>query len=219
MGGGNEAPALTGDRFLAKWSNHSLDELFESLRATMPADRPGTLSRPTTADILAYIFAANKFQPGGGELSSQSEALKQIRFEDRVASEPKLLARVGGTAPAAAASPSVNPKAEPSPARVDGQPIERRPPEKSDDKPGIPRADPRALSRISALQGHDADRQSARALEPRVPAGRQNSPHRTGCRAAYASWTPKASLSEPVAGVAELASPAAKDIGAARRGA
>src|SRR6185436_1986293 len=42
LGGGHESPALTGDRFLAKWHNHSIDELFENVRVTMPADRPGT---------------------------------------------------------------------------------------------------------------------------------------------------------------------------------
>jgi glucose/arabinose dehydrogenase len=63
LGGGNEAPALTGDRFLTKWRNHFADDLFENIRATMPADRPGTLSRPTVADIVAYIVTANKLQP------------------------------------------------------------------------------------------------------------------------------------------------------------
>src|SRR5436190_20335549 len=79
--GGDETPAVVGDKFLAKWNNHSVDELFENVRVTMPADKPGSLSRQKNSDILAYIFAANKFPAGAGELGTQSEALKQIRFQ------------------------------------------------------------------------------------------------------------------------------------------
>ena len=82
LGGGDETPALTGDKFLANWRNHSVDELFESVRVSMPADRPGTLSPQQNSDILAYILAANKFPAGGGELSTQIDALKQIKFQD-----------------------------------------------------------------------------------------------------------------------------------------
>src|SRR5437870_641167 len=45
LGGGEEAPALTGDKFLAKWRNRSVDELLESIRTTMPPGQPGTLGR------------------------------------------------------------------------------------------------------------------------------------------------------------------------------
>src|SRR4051794_9199814 len=67
--GGDETPALTGDTFLTKWSNRSVDELFENVRTTMPADRPRSLNPQKNSDILAYIFASNKFPAGGGELS------------------------------------------------------------------------------------------------------------------------------------------------------
>src|SRR5882724_7035593 len=62
--GDAETPAITGNTFLAKWNNHSVDELFESVRVTMPADRPGTLSRQIDSDILAFIFGVNKFPAG-----------------------------------------------------------------------------------------------------------------------------------------------------------
>ena len=103
LGGGDETPAVTGDKFLAKWHNHSVDELFESVRVTMPADRPGTLSRQKNSDILAYIFAANRFPAGGGELSTQSEVLKQIKFETSATPGPQSQATPTGTAPAVAA--------------------------------------------------------------------------------------------------------------------
>src|SRR3954466_515752 len=43
--GGDETPPVTGDIFLAKWNNRSVDELFESIRVSMPAGKPGSLSR------------------------------------------------------------------------------------------------------------------------------------------------------------------------------
>src|SRR5712671_5971655 len=80
LGGGDETPALAGKNFLANWQNHSVHELFERIRVTMPADRPRTLSRQEISDILAYIFAVNKFPAGRAGLSVESEALKQIQF-------------------------------------------------------------------------------------------------------------------------------------------
>ena len=68
LGGGDETPALVGDKFLGNWRNHSVNELFERVRVSMPADRPGTLSRQILSDLLAYMFAVNKFPAGGEEL-------------------------------------------------------------------------------------------------------------------------------------------------------
>jgi hypothetical protein len=47
----------------------------------MPADHPGTLSRPENADILAYILQVNKLPAGTRDLPSDAETLKRIRFE------------------------------------------------------------------------------------------------------------------------------------------
>src|SRR5215813_1433571 len=81
LNGSDETPALIGDRFMAKWGNRSVDEFFERIRVSMPADRPGSLNRPKTADLVAYIFSANEIPVGAAELGSQSEILKQIRFQ------------------------------------------------------------------------------------------------------------------------------------------
>jgi len=81
LGGGDETPALVGDKFLGNWRNHSVNELFERVRVSMPADRPGSLGRQMLSDILAYMFAVNQFPAGGQELSIQGEALKQIQFQ------------------------------------------------------------------------------------------------------------------------------------------
>jgi quinoprotein glucose dehydrogenase len=76
--GGDEAPGLVGEGFLASWIDLPVGDLFERTRISMPQDRPGQLSRSQYADVLAYLFRANKFPAGGTELPTDLAALKQI---------------------------------------------------------------------------------------------------------------------------------------------
>jgi mono/diheme cytochrome c family protein len=79
--GGESAPALTGGDFLSNWNQLTLGDLFDRIRTTMPADRPGTLTRAQTASVLAHILNVGEFPAGKSELPTQSEFLKQIRIE------------------------------------------------------------------------------------------------------------------------------------------
>jgi mono/diheme cytochrome c family protein len=79
--GGESAPPLTGGDFLANWNGLTVGDLFERIRTSMPADRPGTLSGERNADILAHVLRANQFPAGKAELGHQVEILKQIRIE------------------------------------------------------------------------------------------------------------------------------------------
>jgi len=81
LGGGESAPPLSGGEFFANWNGLTLGDLFDRIRVSMPADRPGRLSREQTADILAFMLMANQFPSGMSELMHQTEVLKQIRFE------------------------------------------------------------------------------------------------------------------------------------------
>ncbi|HEY2013115.1 MAG TPA: cytochrome c [Bryobacteraceae bacterium] len=78
--GGESAPPLTGGEFLSNWGGLTVGELFERIRTSMPADRPGKLTRAQNADILAHILNVGEFPPGSTELSTQTEVLKQIRI-------------------------------------------------------------------------------------------------------------------------------------------
>ncbi len=51
------------------------------MRTSMPLDKPATLSRQQSADVLAYIFSVNKFPAGEVELSRQAEILNTIQFK------------------------------------------------------------------------------------------------------------------------------------------
>ena len=79
--GGESAPPLTGGEFMSNWSGLTLGDLFDRIRVSMPADRPGALSREQTAGILAHLLNVGEFPAGTAELSTQTEILKQIRIE------------------------------------------------------------------------------------------------------------------------------------------
>jgi len=79
--GGESAPPLTGGAFSSNWYGLTVGDLFERIRNTMPADRPGRIQRQQNADILSFILSMNRFPTGATELSTQTELLKQIRLE------------------------------------------------------------------------------------------------------------------------------------------
>lgn len=79
--GGESAPPLTGGEFSSNWYGLTVGDLFERIRNTMPADRPGRINRQQNADILSFILSMNRFPAGAGELPTQTELLKQIRLE------------------------------------------------------------------------------------------------------------------------------------------
>jgi len=79
--GGESAPPLAGGDFTANWNGLTVGDLFDRIRTSMPADRPGRLSREQNADILAFMLQFNQFPAGQSELEHQSEVLKLIRFE------------------------------------------------------------------------------------------------------------------------------------------
>jgi mono/diheme cytochrome c family protein len=75
---GAAGPPLAGDEFLGPRDKQPVSDLFDKIRATMPADAPGTLEAPQVADLVAFILQANKFPPGSGELAAADAALRQI---------------------------------------------------------------------------------------------------------------------------------------------
>ena len=79
--GGESAPPLMGGEFQSNWNGLTVGDLFERIRTSMPASRPGKLNRDQNSDILAFILSVNQFPAGKTELERQTEVLKQIRFE------------------------------------------------------------------------------------------------------------------------------------------
>jgi quinoprotein glucose dehydrogenase len=80
LAGSGTAPALAGTDFAANWKDETVASLFERIRATMPADNPGSLKRDQVADLVAFILNFNKYPLAQKDLPSESEALKAIKI-------------------------------------------------------------------------------------------------------------------------------------------
>ena len=79
--GGEMAPPLAGGEFMAGWDGLTIGDLFERVRISMPQNSPGSLSGQQNADILAFVFSANKFPAGAAEMPKDAGILKTIKFE------------------------------------------------------------------------------------------------------------------------------------------
>ena len=77
-GTGRQTPTLVGEEFLAGWRELAIADLFEKIQETMPADKPGKLSRERNAQILAFILKSNKFPAGAAALPTDKAALAKV---------------------------------------------------------------------------------------------------------------------------------------------
>jgi alcohol dehydrogenase (cytochrome c) len=80
LSGGEYAPALTAAVFEYRWTNKTLDDLFQKIVTTMPQDKPGALDKGTYTDILTYILKANGYPAGQTPLDNKPVTLKNIRI-------------------------------------------------------------------------------------------------------------------------------------------
>lgn len=71
---------LQSPDFRLAWRGKSAYELFERIRSTMPANKPGSLSQGTYASIVAYLMKVNGMPVGTRRVSSDSSALASIRL-------------------------------------------------------------------------------------------------------------------------------------------
>ena len=74
------SPALAGATFSSNWSELTMGDLADRIRISMPADRPGTMTRAQVADVMAFMLKANQFPTGGSDLPHEVLLLKQIRI-------------------------------------------------------------------------------------------------------------------------------------------
>lgn len=74
---------FVGPAFQQQWAGQAVFALFERMRAAMPLDKPGSLSRGEYAAVLAYLLELNQYPAGSTALPSEDAELEQIRFEPR----------------------------------------------------------------------------------------------------------------------------------------
>lgn len=90
-------PPLAGDAFLSIWSGKSLAELVDKIQATMPLGAGGTLTRPQSIDITAYMLQVGKYPLGQAELTDA--ALAKISFPAARTATAGAPAAAGGSGP------------------------------------------------------------------------------------------------------------------------
>ena len=76
LDGSGQAPPLAGADFKGNWNGQSVDDLFEKVKTSMPADQPGKLSREQNADILAFLLGFNGFPAGPKDLPGDAATLQ-----------------------------------------------------------------------------------------------------------------------------------------------
>ncbi len=77
----NEIPALSLDSFMTSWSGKSVKDLFDTVKRSMPKDKPGSLGTGAYVDVVAYLLQANRFPSGDRELPRTPEQLEAIAIE------------------------------------------------------------------------------------------------------------------------------------------
>lgn len=84
---GASGPPLAGDAFLSNWSARPLATLVGKIQNTMPFNQPGSLSRPQSTSLLAYMLQAGRFPAGSIELND--DVLAKVTMPTvRAASQP-----------------------------------------------------------------------------------------------------------------------------------
>jgi mono/diheme cytochrome c family protein len=76
-----EIPPLSLDSFMTSWSGKSVKDLFDTVKRSMPKDKPGSLGTGAYVDVVAYLLQANRFPSGSSELPRSPEQLESIAIE------------------------------------------------------------------------------------------------------------------------------------------
>jgi glucose dehydrogenase/cytochrome c5 len=103
LAGVEQAPALAGSAFRAKWSGTTLAPLFDRV-VSMPPTKPNSLSGQQYAAILAYLLSANELPAGNAALTPDRTALAKIVFSP---------ARSGAPGQSQASQPAATPRPVP----------------------------------------------------------------------------------------------------------
>lgn len=75
------APGLIEDAFASRWQDGNLGDLLTIVKATMPQDKPASLTDEEYAAIVAYLLQANHYPAGQQELQPDPAALKAVGFK------------------------------------------------------------------------------------------------------------------------------------------
>jgi hypothetical protein len=66
---------------MQRWTDGNLGELYTIVKATMPQDKPDSLTEVQYAEVVAYILKVNKYPAGQQELRPDLAVLKGMAFK------------------------------------------------------------------------------------------------------------------------------------------
>ena len=83
--GAGRAPALAGPRafdssFAERWKDLTVGDMVATVAATMPQQKPTSLSVQAYVDIISYLLAKNQIPAGKTELPIDVDLLMQVRI-------------------------------------------------------------------------------------------------------------------------------------------
>jgi len=77
-----DGPPLTGDPFIDRWREDTLDSLYGFIKDKMPQDTPGKLEPKQYVDVLSYLLSENHLPPGSQELTAETIPFTQLVASD-----------------------------------------------------------------------------------------------------------------------------------------
>lgn len=77
-GGCHQSNQFTQNGLLGRHEGQTLEEVYHTLRSTMPKDSPGALKPREYAVVLAYLFKLNGLPAGDEPLEMEDEVLRTI---------------------------------------------------------------------------------------------------------------------------------------------
>jgi mono/diheme cytochrome c family protein len=76
-------PRAFGSSFEERWKDQTVGDMVATIAATMPQQRPTSLSVQTYVDIVSYLLAKNQIPAGKTELPVDVAALMQLNITPR----------------------------------------------------------------------------------------------------------------------------------------
>ena len=82
-----KAPSLVGAPFFDRWSNLSVHDLFFAIQITMSHSHELFAPSEKVADVVSFVFRANKMPAGADELPVNEAKLRQILITGKPATQ------------------------------------------------------------------------------------------------------------------------------------
>lgn len=81
---GISGPALVGQSFASAANGYTVSAIFDELAQQMPAGAPGSLSKTTYADIMAFILEKNGYPAGRTALTYDAAQMSTAKLVSQV---------------------------------------------------------------------------------------------------------------------------------------